>query len=81
MSLYDIQGVPMETDCQVINKEYSKDVPGNARGQLIQSKTCHGQDTTSWYTFLYGNGPCIVHTYTGQPVAGTGRLELWIQDN
>ena len=53
--IYGVQGAPTTTDCQVINKECSEDVPGNTRGQLInlQSITCHSQDTTIWNTFLW----------------------------
>ena len=53
--IYGVQGAPIKTDCQVINKKCSRDVPGNTRGQFInlQSKTCHSQDTTCWDTFLW----------------------------
>ena len=55
LSMASIQGPPTKTDGQVINKESSEDVPGYKRGQLInlQAKTCHGQDTTNWDTFLW----------------------------
>ena len=55
MSLYGVQRASSKTDRQVIDKECFEDVLGNTRGQLIilQSKTCHSQDTASWNTFLW----------------------------
>ena len=54
LSMASIQGASTKTDGQVINKESSEDVPGYKRGLLVnlQAKTCHGQDTTNWDTFL-----------------------------
>ena len=55
-----------QTDCQVINKECSEDVPSNTRGQLINlpSITCHSQGTTNWNTFLWVNSESVVPILT-----------------
>ena len=54
MSLYGVQGAPTKTDCEVIHKQCSEDVPCNTWGQLIdlQTEACHSKNTTSWNIFL-----------------------------
>ena len=55
MSFYGVNGVPMKTDHQIMNKECSEDVHRNKRWQHVnlQSEACHSQDTTSWDSFLW----------------------------